>query len=902
MSPPDAARLQALFAAAVELPAGLREELLARECAQNPELLAKLRGLLKADAKVLGTTVRPLARGLCDLLTPATPEPSLRGTRVGPYELHEELGRGGMGTVYRAERVDGHVEQKVAIKFVRRELLDAHTLKRFQLERQLMATLDHPHIARLLDASELADGTPYFVMEYVDGVAITDYCERENLDVRERVVLLRKVCSAVAEAHRELIVHRDLKPANILIGAGGTPKLLDFGIAKPLSASVGRPAGEATGTAQRYFSPQYAAPEQLRGAPVGIACDVYALGLLSYELLANTRPFDFAQLSAGQIERLILDTPPPAPSVALSRHATNGFGVRPRQLQGDLDGIVLRCLRKAPHERYASVEQLEADLGHYLDGRPVQARGGHGWYRAQKFVRRNKFAVAASALMIVSLLTGVVAFAAQARIARQRAAELEQVSRFQAEMLGQVDPTQAGRLLSDDLKAKFERALIKAGVPEPERIARIEVFGREWRQVNVADAARDLIDRTVLKPAADAIDKQFADQPLVDASLRQVLANRYRDMGLYEAALALQERALSTRRRLLASEHADTIASIRDMGALLLRQGKLREAEPYLRDALDKRRRVLGGENPATMESIDQLGVVLLRLGKLSEAEPYLREALEKRRRVLGEEHPDTLESISNIGTLLYDRGKLREAEPYARETLDKRRRVLGDDHPDTMTAIGNMGALLQLQGKSSEAERYDREALERRRRVLGEEHPDTLSSISTLGYLLHVQGRLSEAEAYMRAGLEARRRVLGDEHPATLRSINALGSLHVAQGKYAEAVALLTPAETTIRKTFTGANVFRASRFLKTLGRARAGLGEFAAAETRLLEAHGRFVESPGPNPEDLRTCTQAIIDLYTAWHTAAPGKGYDAKAAEWKKALADDAVAGTAAPASLQ
>src|SRR5581483_2164231 len=365
---------------------------------------------------------------------------------------------GGMGTVYRAERVDGSVSQEVAVKFVRRELVDALTLKRFQLERQVMATLNHPYIARLLDASQLDDGTPYYVMEFVHGLAITEYCDREALDARARVALVRKVCGAVAEAHRELIVHRDLKPGNILVDETGNPKLLDFGIAKPIGAASGI-AGDETGTAYRYFSPQYAAPEQLGGAPVGVACDVYALGLLLYELLAGQRPFDLAGLSAGQIERLIKEVPPAAPSSALAR--SSGISARVRHLCGDLDGIVMRCLRKLPNERYASVEQLEADLGNYLEGRPVQARGGHGWYRAQKFVMRNKLAVSAAALFAATLIVGAAAFAWQAHIANQRAADLAEVAKFQADMLDQVDPTGAGRLLDADVREKFAQALDK---------------------------------------------------------------------------------------------------------------------------------------------------------------------------------------------------------------------------------------------------------------------------------------------------------------------------------------------------------------------------------------------------------------------------------------------------------
>lgn len=921
----DVQRLQSLFAAAAEVPPELRAEMLARECAGDPQLLAELEALLEADSSYLGTTAQPIISGLAQLLAPLAPPPSLVGTRVGAYELREEIGRGGMGAVYRAERVDGSVVQRVAIKFVRRELLDTNTLKRFQLERQVMAALNHPFIARLLDAAQLDDGTPYYVMEFVDGVPITDYCAREDLDARERVVLMRKVCGAVAEAHRELIVHRDLKPSNILVDAAGNPKLLDFGIAKPLSALEGN---EETGTAYRYFSPQYAAPEQLTSAPVGVACDVYGLGLLLYELLAGCRPFDLTGLSAGQIERLIKEVPPAVPSSARARDGT--VNIRTRQLRGDLDGIVMRCLRKLPSERYASVEQLEADLGNYLDGLPVQARGGHGWYRAQKFILRNKAAASATALVLLSMLFGIVAFAWQARIAQQRAAELEQVSKFQGDMLGQVDTTQAGKLLSDDVRAKLDEALRKAGVADSERTTQSEAFEKLWQRVNATDAARNLIDRTILKPAVETIDKQFKDQPMVDATLRQVLAKRYLELGLYDAAQPLQERALATRRKVLGEEHPDTLKSLRGLGELLSVQGKLADAEVVLRDALEKRRRILGEEHPDTLTSIDDLGDAFSDQGKWSEAERCFREALEKRRRVLGDQNGETMHSINNMGGVLQHEGKLNEAEPYFREALDKRRRFLGEDDPDTLSSINNLGLLLKEQGKLSEAEPYFREALVKNRRVLGEEHPDVLPSISNMGLLLEAQGKLDEAEPYYREALEKARRVLGGEHPTTLILLNHMGQLLLAQGKAAEAepydrealekarrvlgdehestlivlsnmgslwlaqgkpgdsAALLAPAEAAMRKAFTGGYTHRLAKYLMNLGMARAALGQYAGAEANLIEA--RDILATSTYRKDLRDCTRALATLQTSWNKAQPGKGHDAKAAEWARKADDD------------
>jgi|CXWL01.1.fsa_nt_gi serine/threonine-protein kinase len=402
MTPATHAQMRVLFDFVVDQPRAIGEQLLARECFGQPGLLAELQGLLDADRQLQDKTFRPFVR-LANVT--AAPAPALSGQRVGPYEIKEVLGHGGMGLVYRAERVDGDESQQVAIKFVRRELLDEHTRRRFLAERRFLAALDHPNIARLLDAAELDDGSPYFVMEYVDGVPLTDHCKRAGLDVRARVALFRKVCAAVAQAHRNGVVHRDLKPGNILVDASGVPKLLDFGIAKPLAA-VDATAAVLTATAQRYFSPLYAAPEQLRGTAVGVGCDVYALGLLLYELLAGCRPFDFRGLSAGEIEHMITTLPPTPPSKVAARSETARSSQR--QLRGDLDDIVLQCLRKAPGERYGSVAELDADLARHLAGVRVTARGRHAWYRARECARRHRVAVMASALMIAAFGAGAL--------------------------------------------------------------------------------------------------------------------------------------------------------------------------------------------------------------------------------------------------------------------------------------------------------------------------------------------------------------------------------------------------------------------------------------------------------------------------------------------------------------
>jgi tetratricopeptide (TPR) repeat protein len=473
---------------------------------------------------------------------------------------------------------------------------------------------------------------------------------------------------------------------------------------------------------------------------------------------------------------------------------------------------------------------------------------------------------------------------------RERADQLKKVSDFQSQMLAQIDTTKAGIDLMADVRERFVAALEKAGVPEAERTTRVDSLRQELVRVNATDTAAAMIDRTILKPAIAAIDAQFKDDPTTDASLRQALAELYRTIGLYDVALPLQESALATRRRVLGEEHPDTLTSMIRISVLFDVMEKHAESARYARDALEKRRRVLGEDHPDTIYAINTLGNALSELGLTAEAEPYYREALEKSLRVLGKLHATTSNSYLNLATVQDDPS---EAQSNFAEALEIRRQLLGPEHPDTVVVISWIGFRLRNQGKLAEAEPYYREAMEKFRSVLGEEHPWTLKSVHNMGDLLQAQGKLDQAEPYVREALEKSRRVLGEEHLDTLRSIFVMGALLRAQGKHQEAIELLAPAEPANRKTFTGGNARRLADFLTPLGRARVGLGydaeRFTLAESNLLEAHPIYVAAKdrGPTHKDTLACVQGLVDLYTAWDAAEPGKGYDAKAAEWKAKL---------------
>jgi tetratricopeptide (TPR) repeat protein len=412
-----------------------------------------------------------------------------------------------------------------------------------------------------------------------------------------------------------------------------------------------------------------------------------------------------------------------------------------------------------------------------------------------------------------------------------------------------------------------------------------------WAKVNPTDAARTLIDDTILKPAVSAIDKRFTNQPVVDAQLRQVLADCYERLTLYDASLPLQVRALETRRSVLGEEDPDTLSSINYMGGLLSSMGRWSEAEAHFRDALQKRRRRLGDEHEDTLTSISNLGSVLQAQGKYAEAEVYLREAMEELPRVRGKNHRDTLSAINNMGGLLHMQYKLSEAELYYREALEKRRREFGDEDPDTIESINNLGILLREQGKLSEAVPYHIETLEKMRRVKGEEHDRTIGAIASMGGLLRDLGKHAEAEPYFREAVEKSRPKLGEEHPSTLIYITNWGDVLRAQGRNNESISLLMPVEAAARKVFVGGNARRLALFLTTLGRARTGLEysseRFVAAEANLLEAHTILAGAQSVTTKDSLPCLLGLVDLYVAWDTTEPGKGHDAKAAEWNAKL---------------
>jgi tetratricopeptide (TPR) repeat protein len=974
---------------------------------------------------------------------------------VHGYRVVREIARGGMGRVLAAH--DLELDRDVALKI----LLPGADADRFVREAKITARLPHPGIPPVHALGTLADGSPFLAMKLIAGQTLAD--QMASADRPRLLQAFTQVCQAVGFAHSRGVIHRDLKPANMMVGAFGEVQVMDWGLAKDLSDLAApdelsrtetlaapvlgaapdlttdyEPSGDATGDATRtgqvLGTPAYMAPEQARGEAMDARADVFALGSILCALLTGHPPFGgksswevIQRVAAADLTRAYArlgGCGADVEVIALCRQCLSPSAAdRPQNGQAVADGLM--AYLSGVQERLRAAEVARAAEAARAEEATRTATEANARANAERRARRVQ--VIAASLVLLVLAAGVVGTtfglfrAEQAKEqavraegeTKKRADELQQVSDFQARMLHQVDPAAAGLRLSGDVKARFEAALTKAGVPPAERAKQAEDFASQWSRLNATNAALELIDSTILKPAVAAIDKQFQDQPVVDAALRQTLGDRYDDLGLYDAAKPLLERALETRRRVLGDEHPDTLKSLSQMGALLNHQGKRNEAMPYYREALDTSRRVLGEDHPGTLAALSHLGSLLIDMGKKDEAAVYFREALDRVHQSRGEDDPATLSAMTDMGTLLQKQGKPGEAETYFREVLEKRRRAQGPDHPETIGSLNILGNVLTEQGKGNEAAECFREVLEKRRRLLGEVHPSTLVAMNDLGDTYSRLGKYPEAEALMREALTTKRRLLGADHPSTLitlsnlavfliqrgrgveaepmcleslernrrvsgsahpntlvatnvvaylylnvkkpakaepylreaiaisRGINGethpdtltythnlgrslleqdkltdaevtlrtvvekagsalgkqhpitlsanvhLGDLLTRQKHYAEAIQVLTTIEPNVRKTSTTAGQILLAVLLRGLGRAHVGLKQFEVAEANLLEAHPICLKTRGDQHPDTRTCTQEIVDLYTAWHAAQPGKGYEAKAAQWQAKL---------------
>jgi non-specific serine/threonine protein kinase/serine/threonine-protein kinase len=736
------------------------------------------------------------------------------GTVIGHYHLLQKIGEGGMGEVWLAEQKEP-VRRRVALKLIKAGINTREIIARFESERQALALMDHPGIAKVLDAGSTSQGAPYFAMEYVAGDPITVYSDHHRLSTRERLELVLRVCEGVQHAHQKAIIHRDLKPSNILVtevDGRPAPKIIDFGVAKALSQKL---------TADTMFTrvgalvgtPEYMSPEQASssGEDMDTRTDVYSLGIILYELLAGAPPLDLRKIAFEEFLRRLREEEPPKPSTKIRTQdpATSMETARKRQtdpvalareMRGDLDAIALKALEKERARRYGSPSDLAADIGRYLRNEPVLAVAPSAAYRARKFARRYRAALATAAAFVIVLI------AAAGISIRQSILATEQRNRADREA---AVAQAVSDFLQNHLLAQASAATQSGPGAKPN--PHLEV-------------------RTALDRAAARITGKFDRQPDVEAAIRDTIGRTYLDLGIYPEAKIQLERALELRRRVLGPEDPKSLQSVNRLARIDWQEGRYNEAEKLLTDLLAVQHLRLGAEHPATLISMNGLALVYHDQGKNAQAEALDSQVLEIRRRVLGAEHPDTLNSVNNLANVYMSEDKYAQAEALYQENLSSRRRVLGAEHPETLNAMNNLGGTYYTEGKYPQSEALREQALEIQRRVLGPEHPDTVFSMGNLAEVYGVEGKYAEAEELFSKTVAISRRVLGPEHPFTLFVLSGVGQMYQREGKY-------TLAETYAAQALAGRR--------HALGSQNAGTWASAGDLALAYLSEGKFAQS---------------------------------------------------------
>ena len=854
-------RIAAIFHDAASGPESERRAFLDAACGDDAELMAEVRNLLKGDCR--GAPL--LDGGLPEIAyrIVGAPVEALAFQEVGPYRLIRILGKGGMGVVGLFERED--TGRPVAIKFLLHAGVTTARRERFAREIKTLAKLRHVFIARLYDAGALGDGTPWFVMEYVEGEAFTDYCRRHDRPVEEQLRLFRSVCEAVQYAHGQAVIHCDLKPSNILVERDGAPRLLDFGIARELS-DAGE-SGDRPGSGVRFYSEGYAAPEWERDGIVGAYTDVYSLGVILYEMLAGRRPFERSKSAVDGGGDLVVEHPPEKPSTVAS--ASRRLSKRAWK---DLDALCLKAVHHDVRERYGSVEALIRDIDHYLKEEPLEARRGTVGYRMGKFVRRNRRVVTAASL-VSALVVGLIVFFT-VRLAKAKDAALAEAARAQR-------------------VEKFMEDLFQGGDEEAGPAADLKVV--------------TVIDRGVEKLPALNRD------PEVQAHLYQTLGTVYQSLGLFDRADSLMHTALERLKSAYGPDHQEVADNLRRLALLRMDQARLPEAERLAREALAIDRRRLPPGAPALAEDTTVLGAVLARrvanqeaidvlseairltsaidaeknallasrtllanvhfaLGHYAAADAENQQLLATDLRVHGERHPDVAIDLINLGNIQYQWGHYREAEGYYRRAVDINRAWFGPNHPDTADMTSYVAEALIAEGRFDEADSLERPALEVLRKAYPKEpHPSIAMALDQLGAIAEHRGKPREAEADFSRMAAIYQAVYGDGDPRTATALAYLAGIYTDERQYARAEQLLRDVVRRFSAALPAGHLHA--------GTARIRLGHVLLREKRYADAEGEslagyeiVMKQSSPPAKWLQYAREDLVAVYDALRQ--PGK----------------------------
>jgi len=746
-------RIQSLFHGATELPEPERRGFLNAECGDDPELASEVIAMLEQDAAGESLLDRNLADVAHQALAVCHDIPI---KDFGPYRILSVLGEGGMGVVYLAERSD--LRNQVAIKVLRDAWLSPSRRERFAREQRTLAQLNHPSIAQLYDADTLPDGTPWFVMERVEGVPLTEYCRQHQSSLEERLQLFRSVCEAVQYAHSNAVIHRDLKPSNILVKKDGTIRLLDFGIAKQMEG-LNLPVDQ-TLTGLRLMTPAYASPEQIRGERVGIQTDVYSLGVILYELLVGQLPFDLSNLTPAEAATVITEHEPGKPSVAAKRTTTSAnVPLADNAAWSDLDVLCLTAMRKETQRRYRSVEALIRDVDCFLAGEPLEARADSVGYRIGKFVRRNRQPVIAATVVFTAIVGLVVFFTVRLTRARNLAqAKAAQTQRIQ----------------------QFMMNLFQGGD-------------------EAAGPAMDMKVVTMMDRGVQQAQTLNAD-PRVQADLYETLGSIYQKLGKLDRADALLQQAFGQRQQLFGQNSTEAAESLVALGQLRSDQAHYEEAEELIRQGLDIERRSLPRDNPAVLTAETALGAVLASRGNYDQAIPMLEEAV-RAQSGGAQATPGLANSLSELASAHYEAGHYKIADPLFRRLLEMHRQLYGMRHPLVAEDLFSLGAVQQDLGYYPAAEAFCRQSLDITQSYYGINHPKTAADLTALGRALLYQNKFDEATANLQQALAIQEHIYGSVHPAVAEAVNELGNVASLQSHYNE-------AETQFRRV---AEIYRA-------------------------------------------------------------------------------------------
>ena len=811
-------QVEAIFYAALERPPAERDAFLNQACEGDGALRREVRSLLDASGKTAGFLKDRIEAAAHKIDEDEKSE--IIGREVGPYRLLNVLGEGGMGCVYLAERADAAYRQKVAIKLLHAGFAQTQRmLLRFGAERQILADLNHPNIARLLDGG-VDNGVPYLVMEYVDGLFIDDYCKTNKLGTEARLRLFCTVCGAVEYAHKHLVVHRDIKPGNIMVGSDGVPKLLDFGIAKLLTPDGIELA--RTRTVDRMMTPEYASPEQVRGESVTTATDVYALGVLLYELLSGRKLFHLETTSPIEVARAICEQTPTAPSVIWKSSPESAPPDAARKLGAELDNIVLMAIRKEPARRYVSVGQLSDDVNAFLGGYPVRARTDAWGYRSGKFIRRHKAAFLAAVVVAVALVVFGIGMGLLARKAQRE------------------------RLVAER-EAQFLNSIFQATTPEQARGKPV--------------SGPDLLDQGVKR-----VDSEFSGEPELQARLLDNIGRAYSSMGLYAKSEAVTQRAYDLRRQTLGDANLDTADTLSTLANTIRLESDYKRAEPLFRKVLAIRQAKLDSADPLIAASLSSLGECLYLEDQDQEAESLLRRAIDIERT---QNQEDALSGTDNYLSLVLQRkGSYSEAAQLLRESVAITKKTQGEDSPNYANSLHNLAGTLIDAGDLSNAETVDRQALAIRRKVNGPRHPDLGYPLNNLGFILLEKGDWAAAEPLLKENLELR----GwpeQKNAGTAIGLNNWARMLQEKGDYKGAEQSFQQAIAIFQQQ--GATSWGLAKMLANLGLLRADEGKYVESEQLERQAIAMCQKLGGDESPDLASYLMNVALVRSLQHDPA-------------------------------